>query len=124
MNKLAVGDTLRLKHGIDPKRHLWFVAFECNGDIVIFNSTTKQAWSDLTCQMKPGDHPKIVRDSVVIYGYGRLYQSADIAKFEKDDFGGLDRPASRQLISRIQAGAKQSPHTNPAILRFIKANNL
>jgi len=108
-----VGDAyLRLTS--DSGDHLWFVCTQPNGagEIVVFNLTTRQSWAkDLTCILKPGEHPFVVRESIVYYQRGLLLP---VSKVQAGIARGTCKtrpPGSPALMQKIREGALQSAFT-------------
>jgi len=93
-----------------------------DGSVVAFNLTSRDWDSDQTCVVKVGEHPYVVRDSVIAYRYGELLTPRHIARLQllaPKEYG----PISPQLLLRIQEGAIKSDQT-PGYLKKIMADVL
>ncbi len=90
--------------------------------MVAFNLTSRDWDSDQTCVIRVGEHPYVVRDSVIAYRFGELLTPHHIARLQllaPKEHG----PVSPQLLLRIQEGAIKSDQT-PAYLKKIMADIL
>jgi len=106
------GDTFLNSNPASPQ-HLWIVASNRteNNRYVIFNFTTKRPDSDLSCEVQPGEHPFITRESVVAYDRGQLIAITTTRLMQDLGFYQAMAPVSIELLRRIQEGALRSEHT-------------
>lgn len=76
------------------------------------NATTKREGSDLSCVLKPGDHPRITHESVIQYADAFDITPRSLVQGEKiaPDYYKKVEPASPSLIRRIQEAGLRSPH--------------
>jgi hypothetical protein len=114
---LKPGDTIK-------SHHLLIICTDPlpDGNVVAFNLTSRDWDSDQTCVVKVGEHPYLVRDSVIAYKYGELLTPRHIARLQllaPKEYG----PVSPELLLRIQEGAVKSDQT-PAYLKKIMADIL
>jgi hypothetical protein len=103
--------------------HLWILITEPSEDThlgVFVSVTSLRGNKDQTVALRPGDHPYIVKDSVVYFGDSRLLDTtlieADIAS------GAVQRlePCSASLLRLLQSGVLCSPYTPNSILRLCR----
>jgi hypothetical protein len=111
---LKAGDTIKSDHLLiicsDPL---------ADGSVVAFNLTSKDWDSDLTCVVKPGEHPYVKHDSVIAYHWGEFLTPRHIERlllFAPVQYG----PVSPELLRRIQEGALASDDTRPDIKKDIR----
>ena len=81
----------------------------------MFNLTTKDWDSDLSCIVKSGEHPYVVRESVIAYKFAELLTPQHFTRLQTlapKDYG----PVTPELLRRIQQGALDSKET----LRYFK----
>ena len=103
--------------------HLWIVLTEASSatdKAVIVNVTTLREGSDTTAILKSGDHPFIVKPSV-IYFHGALI--VDLAMIEEGFSAHVctpQPPCSPDLIARIQRGLLESEFTPDRVARFYR----
>jgi hypothetical protein len=93
-----------------------------DGSVVAFNFTSQRWDSDQTCVIKVGEHPYLVRDSVIAYKFGRSLTPRQIAQLQllaPKEYG----PVSPELLLRIQEGALKSDQT-PEYIKKIMADIL
>lgn len=120
---MNVGDAyLDVSPGVPE--HLWFVCTQpdLQGCVVVLNLTSQQPWTkDLSCILKAGDHPFVVRDTVVFYQRGLIVAVTQIqAEINNGVFRPKD-PASPQLMARIRRGALNSSFTPRTLKKAIAA---
>jgi hypothetical protein len=93
--------------------HLWLVLTREQDDEVAMANVTSLGphIRDETCILRPGDHPFVHHDSVVLYAKARIYTTGTI----RGMIGrGLLEPrpaATPALMDRIRQGAVDSPFT-------------
>jgi hypothetical protein len=126
---IYAGKSFLLPHQVNREPHLWVVVTEPSnhlGKVVIVNITTRNAkirtnydFSDSTTILKVGDHPFITKESFVYYAYARFSEvnalQAGLSAYKtlKEDF-------SAEILSKIQMGCVESPHTPEDVSEYIK----
>lgn len=100
--------------------HLWIVCSEPTpqGEVVIFNLTTRKSNSDLNCVVLPSEHPFVKQESVIAYERGQLMDSQQWASVQK--LGKMYPPVSKELLLKIQQGALRSDLTPQKLQRIIQ----
>lgn len=96
-----------------PYDHLFVVATPpaANGNLVIVNFTTRRRYSDSTCVVQAGEHPRITSESVALYERSKVVHKDDFAQM-LEDRGMLQREALPQpLLNRVIQGFRDSRHT-------------
>ncbi|MDT8369702.1 MAG: hypothetical protein RQ745_10880 [Longimicrobiales bacterium] len=83
---------------------------------MIVSLTTRRRGSDLTVVLRPGDHPFVVRETVVFYADARLVVTEQLENLISAGATSTHAPCSPQLLERIQAGVFSSPFT-PGLVR-------
>lgn len=113
---LQIGNTFLLPKNDNKTEHLWIVITtpDENGKAVCVNiSSLRAAFCDKTVIITPGEHPFIVKDSVVRYADAGVLNLKEVHKALE---GNLDivcvkkDPCSRILLRKIQDGLLKSPH--------------
>jgi hypothetical protein len=106
-----------------PNRHLWIVVtepqppdFQC----VIVNITRQQQKSDNTVVLRPGDHPFIVRDSVIRYADASIVDVRDLDRCLANRVAKPRDACSAELLKRIQGGISVSIFTPKKVVDFCK----
>jgi hypothetical protein len=90
-----------------------------DGRVVSFNLTTKDWDSELTCVVQVGEHPYVIRESVIAYRFGELLEPNQIERLRilaPQDYG----PVSQKLLLRIQQGAVTSKETPGYLKKIMK----
>jgi len=106
--------------------HLLIIVCEPFGtpeSVITVPLTSKKSNSDMTVTLSPGDHDFIIQDTVIGYGFARIFETEDIKRriLEKD-FEPHDK-FDDDLIKVIQRGLIESPHTPRDIKRtFIESH--
>jgi len=80
--------------------------------ILLVNATTKRKGSDLSCELEPGEHPRITHESVIQYAEAFVITARHLERAEQklpDHYKKVE-PASPSLIRRIQEAGLKSPH--------------
>jgi hypothetical protein len=115
---MKLGETYRLK--VDAA-HLWVVITtpDVGGSVVIVNLTSYAVGCDATCLVNVGEHPFVVRQTVVGYKWARVADPAMQAKF-KSQADSYD-PVSMSLLKRIQQGALTSDLTPQKVQKLVAA---
>jgi hypothetical protein len=111
----------------DPsKAHLMvcLVAPTKKGNVIIVPVVSKQAWSDLTCELAVGEHPFLKHESCASYDLTKAV--SDEATTKALDCGELtlEPPVSADLLLRLQVGLVRSDETPEWALREAKDTGL
>jgi len=97
-----------------PIPHLYFVisdVTEHSDRVVIVNLTSWDDRADRTCVVDIGDHPFITHKSYINYRKANLTTTRKLDEAEGKKMIFKDKPASQELLRRIQAGAHASDRT-------------
>lgn len=117
---MKVGDTFLLRYPIVDDKHLWIVAYDRDGSIIIFNFTTRWPNSDITCPVEVGEHPFVKYPSVISYQHGRLFPPAAVGALLSHGIEKRLDAVSPQLLGRIQEGALRSPFTPQKLKKLMR----
>ena len=118
---LKIGDSFLLPRNANKTEHLWIVIAKPdeNGKAVCVNiSSLRSAFCETTVILQPGEHPFIVKKSVVRYADA---SELDLNKLELALEGNYDfvcakqEPCSRELLQKIKKGLIKSQHVSPDI---------
>lgn len=110
----------------DPDRkHLHIVVTDPNGSgdvlVVCVVSIPPTNIYDSSCTFFPGEHPFIVKDSYIAFGFSRVVQASLLeAKVAAGDYiakADLDE----KRFADVVVGLADSPFTTPKILKFYQA---
>lgn len=106
----ALGDTFRLANpGVDPHLHVIISDPSANPNtIVTANFTSWRADKDQSCIVQAGEHAQVTRRSCIDY---RRERCITLVQFNSAVASGSltpQAPVSRELLSRILAGAAES----------------
>ena len=96
--------------GGEPE-HLWFVISDTKHDeqLVLFvNMTSHSIYEDPACLLNPGDHPFVKHRSYINYAEARVSPKLHLIEAVEKGLLNPHRPASDELILRIQKGLLQS----------------
>lgn len=110
---LKCGDTVQMLLGHPTIPHLWILVTEPDPQTklaVIVSVTTLRGHSDTTLVLHKGDHPFIIRPSIVSYTDAREYRVDKIEQRIADGWPKCD-PCSTDLLRQIQDGLLASPYT-------------
>ena len=119
---LQVGNTFLLPKNDNKTEHLWIVITtpDENGKAVCVNiSSLRAAFCDKTVIITPGEHPFIVKDSVVRYADAGVLDLKEVHKaLEANNYNivcVLKAPCSPILLRKIQDGLLKSQHASKDI---------
>jgi hypothetical protein len=120
---LACGDAILMPTPGVSSLHLWIIItdpLKDSGSAVILSVTTRRAHSDLTLILKPGDHPWIKHDSVIMYSDAAIIDTASLEKLIRDypDDYVVQNKCSDALIAKIKTGLLKSRFTPNKIMRY------
>lgn len=120
---ISVGDTLWMKNPASPnKKHLFFViALTQDGsEAILVNMSTRDGSSvDLSCILQPGEHRRIIDESVIKYLEMIRSRVDDLDKYLRYFPQYADDRASPAIITRIQQGASVSDFARPDYVQII-----
>jgi hypothetical protein len=122
---LGLGDTFMLPKPGGAKEHLWALVTAPDpqtGEAIMVNLTTQRPHSDTTTVLRPGEHPFVVRPTVVFYADARLVPVSLLEDGLRRGIARNHEPLSAEILRRIQAGLQASPFTPEKIKRtFLEA---
>lgn len=112
---LALGDTFLA----GDEYHLWVIVTPpYNGEVVAVSVTTRRDRSETLVTLQPGEHPFIVRESVIPYTYSRIWKVAEIEAALAAEEIVSKEPASPELLKKAQGGVTESEHTPNEVRGF------
>lgn len=120
---LRCGDAFLMAQPRVPTRHLWIVLTEPSSDadqMVIVNVTSLRKGADTTVVLQPGDHPFIVKPSVIYYAGARVVHVKNVEKGFAAGICVPDDSCSPDLMARIQEGLLRSRFTPGAVAAFYR----
>jgi len=98
----------------DPRRtaHLWIVLTDPdeNGKFLGVNITSYELFKDLTVILTAGEHPFIVKRSVVQYTDARIFTVENMDLLIGRGFAELREECSDALLEKARAGLMKSDH--------------
>jgi hypothetical protein len=100
------------------------VVTEPDGDppqSVIVSLTTRRTGSDATVVLVPGEHPFVIRETVVFYADARLVHVNQLEQLIAAGVTTRHADCSAELLRRIQAGLSASPMTPEFIKGYCAA---
>lgn len=102
--------------------HLWVVASlpDADGAVVMLSLTTHRPRCDENCVIEPGEHPFVIRKTVIAYEKALVFDAATQARAER--LCHRHPPVSAELLARIQQGACASDLTPQKIAKAIRAS--
>jgi hypothetical protein len=104
--------------------HLWVVISEENddGEVLCVNITDAKHYPESTCHLGSGDHPFIIKPSVVVYKSKgvRLWPAKAIDNCFKSGSYRKHQDFKREIIERIINGAFKSDDMPPFQLVHVK----
>jgi hypothetical protein len=103
--------------------HLWIVATEPlaqNGEAIMVNATSLRSHSDTTLVLNRGDHPFIVKPSVISFGDSFIADVRLVANGIDYGHWPQHKRCSDSLIERIQAGILASRWTPGKVKAFYR----
>ena len=104
--------------------HLWIVATEplaTTSEAILVNVTTLRDHSDTTLILDVGDHPFIVRKSVIFFDDAQIIDTRKLAAGIQAGFWRQKERCSDYLIDRIQKALVASLRTPEKIKIFYRA---
>lgn len=117
---LGPGDTFILPKPGGAKEHLWALVTAPDpqtGEAIMVNLTTQRPHSDSTTILQPGEHPFVVRPTVVFYADARLVEVRLLENGLRQGIGRKHERLSAEILHRIQVGLLVSPFTPEKIKR-------
>jgi len=91
------------------------------GNVVYASFTTRRPMSDETVIIRPGEHPFITRETVVMFKLAKLRPSRNLDMAVNQSLIRLLAAAGPALLLRIQRGALDSPHTPENVRRAVRS---
>lgn len=116
--------------GRDTIPHLWIVSTdpalsveqaEGGAQAILVSVTDSKNHPDRTLLLRPGDHPFIYKESIVLFAKSLIV--SDIRKVQEGiDKGYWPQQAgfSAEIVARIQRGILKSPYTPDKAKRFLE----
>ena len=104
--------------------HLWIVATEPllgTGQAILVNVTSLRTDSDTTLMLNRGDHPFIVKPSVISFSDAIAADVRQVARGIDDGYFPQQSPCSAALIKRIQNGILASRRTPQKVKIFYRS---
>lgn len=116
------GDAFMIEDDDQAKEHLHIVLSKPNnrGELVTASICTQQSRSEILVCLGVGDHPFISRPSVVPYRHARIRRVGDIESAIKNGTARPRERASRQVVSRMQAGLLDSAFVANEVRAFYR----
>lgn len=99
---------------VDPGSlsHLWVIIAKAAEHVAIVNFNSRPSFSpDDTCIINEGEHPFVVRDTIVNYRLATLVVDAVLESAKAHGYIDMQDAVSDELLRRIQEGALSSPYT-------------
>jgi len=118
---LKSGDTILGSRDYDSIPHLWIALTDPNedGNIAIVNVTDFHNHEDKTTVLKPGDHPFITKESIVLYQDARIVPAASLLNAMKNGRGCVPREScSVEMMHKLRTGIFASDHTPNGVIEF------
>lgn len=114
------GTVFQLK--VDDGNHFWVVISEPKGGKVLtVNVTDARNSPDSPCKLKVGDHPIIVKPSVIFYRKSREFVAVMVDEQIAQGKSVKQLPdCSPELLQRIIAGAKSADDLTLRFLDYLK----
>lgn len=118
---IAIGDTYRSRSPHYETKHLHIIIAidEENHKAIVVNVTSRKGDSDLSCVLTIGDHPFIVRESVINYKDALFPQISLIEEAFKKNIFIPDSPIPPILLERIHKGALNSEYLPEGLKQYI-----
>ncbi|MBF0502957.1 MAG: hypothetical protein HQM09_22670 [Candidatus Riflebacteria bacterium] len=100
------GDSVLMPTPPGMVRHLWFLCFVLkDGQEGIFvNLTDSENSEDNTVILNPGDHPFVIKKSVILYSRAMVFKRKNIETLLDKGIIFPNFPASEGLLSKINKG--------------------
>lgn len=104
--------------------HLWVILTghsSTDGKSVAANVTAfKNNQGDTTCVLEIGEHPRIVKRSVINYNDAQLVDESSLQRLEVFGYIVKREPASQSLLAKIQEGALKSDDMDPRLAERVR----
>jgi hypothetical protein len=121
---LHCGDAILMPQVRVAIRHLWIVATEpvaLTGEAILVNLTSLRSDSDTTLVLNRGDHPFIVKASVISFSDAIATDVRRVAAGIDAGYFSKQTPCSAALIKRIQEGILASRRTPQKVKAFYRS---
>jgi hypothetical protein len=108
----TLGDAFLAGEQVHGTHHLWLIINDpaAHQNTALFvNITTLSAIAELTCVLKPGEHPFVKHDSWIRFASAKTAAVAELDTLESKGLILRQPAASSALIQKIRAGAATSP---------------
>lgn len=112
--KVRAGRTLFISNSQRAPNHLWIVVTDPDGtppQVVIVSFTSRRTGADPTVIVRPGEHPFVVRETVIHYTDARLVRVEQLQALVENGITVFHADCSEELLARILAGVFTSPFT-------------
>lgn len=119
--KLEKGAAFLAPSGPKYELHLHIVLTDCNSDgehLVASVTSVKSGHHDPACEIKPGEHSSITKESFVFYRATTRMMANKINSLVAKNYYKPKEPVSEDLLSRVCDGVVSSEHTPRGMKRF------
>jgi len=114
---VKLGDAFLL-NTVTSDDHVWFVAYQSDSAIVIFNFTSWSINKDHSCVVKPQEYSELKHASTVEYRHGELVEGDSIKILEEYGIRKFVAPVPAPTLVKIAEGAIRSDFTAQKIKRL------
>jgi hypothetical protein len=115
---MKAGDAFLLPDFTSSHLHVVLAALD-DGSFVLCHFTTRRAYTDNTCVIKPGEHSFVVHETVVRYSAAYQCSGDGLAALERTIVKRFES-LSPALLARIKKGALDSPQTPDKIKALLR----
>ena len=118
----AIGTCFQLLINDEAEQnHFWVVVSEpIDGQVLIVNLTGREKCPDSPCHFAIGEHPAIIKPSVIYYYKARTHDAAIMdAQLGGGRYFRVLAPFSADLVNRIREGARNAEDLTLKFLKFV-----
>ena len=113
-----VGDTFCLADSSGHHRYVILTKPNGDGNIVLTNFTSAEAWKDCSVIFRPRDNKKLfTKRTTIDYSYATLISASKLMESEINNYVFCDLDCVRRIVE----GALQSQHTPLEIVKELKS---
>ena len=124
----SLGDTfIRAGRHVATDPHLWVIISDPAKDkarLAVVNFTSQRIDKDQSCQINPGEHPFVTRNTVICYDGARIVSESTILAAVSSGTLRLHSAVNGSLLDRIRSGAATTPHLPLGVKRLLQAQQI
>ena len=118
---MVIGDTFLIRNPKNETTHLYIIVAQSQEESLLFNVTSFNLNKDTTCILNAGEHPFIIKESVINYDDAILVVTKNILDLLNKNIISSHKKATGSLVAKIVQGARKTDAISLKHLNFINS---